>query len=43
MEATFWCNLPKLNFTYKQLVTMVLSAHIGFGKWKPLIGAIYLT
>ena len=38
MEATFWCNLLKLELTYRHLVTTLLSAHKRSGTSKPLFG-----
>ena len=39
MEATFRRIVPKLEFTYIQLVTTIDSAHIGSKKWRPLFGS----
>ena len=39
IEATYRSNLLKLDFTYRQLVTILESAHIGSGRGKPLFGA----
>ena len=41
MEATFWRNLIKLEFTSKQIVTIHGSAHIGSRNWKLPFVATY--